>query len=114
MDQDNKTAFEIARELARPGLEPMRKTILKSLKNLTKEGRSRLAEIRRIKRESKPPKSPSQRMAEFIKARKSVDIDTELFMINKLLDRDDLTQNERCSLRNRKKSLLDRLTNRKS
>ena len=85
--------------------------ILSELKSLAKEGREKLAEIRRIKKESRPPKSPSLKMSQFIKARKSVDPETELFMLNRLLDRDDLTRSERNSLKVRRKSVMERLNN---
>lgn len=84
------------------------KELVKQIKALNKEAKTRLAEIRRAKRESRPPKSSSRRMAEFIKARQSVEADAELFMINRLLDLDDLTDNERNSLRFRKNTLLNR------
>lgn len=79
---------------------------IEQLKALIKEGRTLLAEIRRKKRELRPPKSTSQTMASFISARKSVDRETELLMINRLLDRHDLSASERNSLRVRRKSLL--------
>jgi len=88
----------------------METELLTRLKALEKEGRTRLAEIRRLKRESRPPKSPSRKMSQFIKARKSVNSDVELHMINQLLDRDDLTKNERHSLKLRRKAVLGRLT----
>lgn len=79
---------------------------IEQLKALIKEGRTLLAGIRRKKRELRPPKSTSQTMASFISARKSVDRETELLMINRLLDRHDLSASERNSLRVRRKSLL--------
>jgi hypothetical protein len=87
----------------------MTNEILTQLKALEREGRTRLAEIRRIKRESRPPKSPSQRMSSFIKARRQVGYDTELNMIVALLDRSDLTKSERHSLKLRKKVVLERI-----
>lgn len=83
---------------------------LQQLKALADEGRKLLAAVRRRKKESRPPKSSSQVMSNFIKARKLVDRETEINMINQLLDRDDLTASERNSLRVRRKSLLERLT----
>jgi hypothetical protein len=84
--------------------------ILKQLKTLANEGRAHLAEIRRRKRESRPPKSPSRKMHDFIKARQSVPEEVELHMITALLDRDDLTRSERNSLKHRKKVVVSRLT----
>jgi hypothetical protein len=83
----------------------MEKDILAKLKALEKEGRSRLAAIRRAKREARPKQNHTLVMSEFLQARKSEAVD-ESYLLNKYLDKDDLTVKERHSLTNRRRTVL--------
>lgn len=86
----------------------MEKEILDKLKALTKDAKQQLAEVRRLKRESRLQQSHSSLMQEFLRARESgVD---ELYLLNKFLDRDDLSVAERHSLRARRRKLLKKTT----
>lgn len=82
----------------------MEKEILDKLKALEKEGRARLAEVRRNKRRNRPTREHSTTMDHFIQARKSGAVD-ESYLLNKYLDRDDLTVKDRHALTRRRRLL---------
>jgi hypothetical protein len=82
----------------------MEKEILQQLKSLEREGRNRLAEIRRLKKESRPSRRHSQTMEEFLRARKSGVVD-ESYLLNKFLDKDDLPVADRHALTRRRRLL---------
>ena len=84
----------------------MEKDILSNLKTLEREGRQQLALLRKQKRANRPHREHSTIIREHLRARKSGDPAVELFLLNRLLDRDDLSPKERKSISARRRNLL--------
>lgn len=87
----------------------MEKDILSNLKTLEREGRQQLALLRKQKRADRPHREHSTVIREHLQARKSgsySDPTIELFRLNRLLDRDDLSPQERKSISARRRNLL--------
>jgi hypothetical protein len=87
----------------------MEKDILSNLIALEREGRKQLAALRRQKRADRPHVQHSTLVREHLRARKSGDYKTptdELRYLNRFLDRDDLTPEERKAFSARRRKIL--------
>lgn len=83
--------------------------VLSNLKALEREGRKQLASLRRQKRESRARREHTTLVREHLQARKSgeyQDPTTELFRLNRFLDRDDLSPEERKAFSARRRTVL--------
>lgn len=87
----------------------MEKDILSNLKTLEREGRKQLASLRQSKRAGRPKRTHTHLMCEHLRARQSgqfTNPESELFAINRLLDRDDLSAEERKVFTARRRTLF--------
>jgi hypothetical protein len=90
----------------------MEKEILDKLKALARQGRKDLASLRRRKREGNGPKHHTFLMEKHGQARKSglfQDLSSELFAVNRILDRDNLSAEDRKSFTRRRRDLLKKM-----
>jgi len=89
--------------------EGMEKDILSNLKALEREGRKQLASLRKSKRAGRNKQTHTHFMSDHLRARKSGQFsnpDSELFAVNRLLDRDDLSAEDRKAFSARRRILI--------
>ena len=89
------------------------KETLEEIKALEKKARKLLASVRRARRESRPRAVYSYLVDHHVRARKSgdfTDANHEIYTLDKLLERDDLSASERKTFNRRKKSLSEKIT----
>lgn len=90
----------------------MEKDILSNLKALARQGRLELAALRKRKRKGNGPKQHSLLMEKHGQARKSglfQDLSTELFAVNRILDQDTLSAEDRKAFSRRRRDLLKKV-----
>lgn len=90
----------------------MEKEILEETKALERKARKLLASVRRARRESRPRAVYSYLVEQHVRARKSgmfSNYNHELYILNKLLEQDDLSSSDRKTFARRVRSLQEKL-----